>query len=158
MSLRFDEDGLKALQANVKRGLGKARVLVPSGDVAADDYTFIGKPKRNKYGVDTSDAGKAKRTRDGILFASQREAKRYDELKLLQAGGDVDYFLRQVPFHLPGGVKYVCDFMVVRHGCKYTQTPCQVITYEDVKGAITKMYALKVKQVKAIYGIDVVEV
>lgn len=49
---------------------------------------------------------------DGIKFSSKKEAARYHQLKLLQRNGDVLFFLRQVPFHLDGGVKYVADFMI----------------------------------------------
>ena len=55
---------------------------------------------------------KAKPTEtDGIKFSSKKEAKRYSNLKTLKNIGEVIFFLRQVPFHLPGGVKYVCDII-----------------------------------------------
>ncbi len=47
----------------------------------------------------------------GIRFDSKREARYYDVLLLRVRAGDVIQFLRQVPFHLPGGVRYVCDFL-----------------------------------------------
>ena len=70
---------------------------------------------------------KAKRTEvDDIKFSSKKEAKRYNTLKSLQNGGEIVFFLRQVPFHLPGGVKYVCDFLIFwANG---------IVTIEDVKG------------------------
>ena len=49
---------------------------------------------------------------DGIKFASKKEHKRYQQLKILQNSGEILFFLRQVPFHLEAGVKYVCDFLV----------------------------------------------
>jgi len=94
---------------------------------------------------------KAKATEtDGIKFASQKEAKRYSSLKMLQKIGDVLFFLRQVPFHLPGGVKYVCDFLIFwANG---------TVTIEDVKGFKTEIYKAKKKMVEDIYPITISEV
>lgn len=109
-----------------------------------------GRPRRrNKYGVSAA----ADRTVDGILFASKAEMKRYVELKALRACGHVLYFLRQTPFHLPGGVRYVVDFTVFWVG--------GAVTFEDVKpsgGYRTSMYKMKKKQVQALYPIDITEV
>lgn len=93
----------------------------------------------------------AKRTEvDNIKFSSQKEAKRYNILKLLQKSGDILFFLRQVPFHLPGGVKYVCDFLIFwANG---------IVTIEDVKGFKTESYKAKKKMVEAIYPVEILEV
>jgi len=94
---------------------------------------------------------KAKPTEtDGIKFSSKKEAKRYNNLKMLKNIGEVLFFLRQVPFHLPGGVKYVCDFLIF-------WTNGQV-TIEDVKGFKTESYKAKKKMVEAIYPITILEV
>ena len=87
---------------------------------------------------------------DGIKFASRKEAKRYRELELLKKSGELLFFLRQVPFHLPGNVKYVCDFL-----CFWKDSD---ITIEDVKGIKMPMYVLKKKQVEAIYPVKITEV
>ncbi len=87
---------------------------------------------------------------DGIKFSSKKEAKHYQELKLLQKSGGLLFFLRQVPFHLPGGVKYVCDFL-----CFWKDG---TVTIEDVKGMKTPMYSLKKKQVETIYPITITEI
>lgn len=87
---------------------------------------------------------------DGIKFASRKEAKRYRELRLLEKSGKLLFFLRQVPFHLPGGVKYVCDFL-----CFWKDDS---VTIEDVKGLKTPMYILKKKQVEFIYPIKIIEI
>lgn len=87
---------------------------------------------------------------DGIKFASKKEAKRYRELKLLEKAGELLFFLRQVPFHLPGNVKYVCDFL-----CFWKDDS---VTIEDVKGIKTPMYILKKKQVEAIYPVIITEI
>ena len=85
---------------------------------------------------------------DGIKFHSKKEATRYGELKLLQAAGEITRFHRQVIFDL-AGVTYKCDFMVIY--------PDGRIEYLDVKGVRTAMFIAKKKQVKEIYGVEIVE-
>ncbi len=87
---------------------------------------------------------------DGIKFSSKKEAKRYMELKLLKDSSDVLFFLRQVPFHLPGNVRYVCDFMVFWSNGD--------ITVEDVKGMKTDMYVVKKKILEDTYPIQITEI
>ena len=87
---------------------------------------------------------------DGIKFASKKEAKRYQQLKMLQNSGEILFFLRQVPFHLQAGVKYVCDYLIF-----WTNGE---VTIEDVKGIKTDMYILKKKMVEATYPITITEV
>ena len=87
---------------------------------------------------------------DGIKFASKKEHKRYQQLKILQNSGEILFFLRQVPFHLQAGVKYVCDFVVF-----WTNGE---VTIEDVKGVKTDMYILKKKMVEATYPITIQEI
>lgn len=89
-------------------------------------------------------------TDDGIRFASKKEHKRYTELKLLQKYGEVVFFLRQVPFYLPAGVKYLCDYQVFWNNGN--------VTFEDVKGMKTPMYILKKKQVEQLYPITIKEI
>lgn len=86
---------------------------------------------------------------DGIKFASKKEAKRYQQLLLLIKAGEVLFFLRQVPFHLPGNIKYLCDFVIFWANGE--------VTFEDVKGIKTPMYILKKKQVEALYPINITE-
>lgn len=57
--------------------------------------------------------------------------------------GEVLLIFRQVPFHLPGNVKYVCDFMVFWANGE--------ITFEDVKGFKTAIYIAKKKMVEDLY-------
>ena len=86
---------------------------------------------------------------DGIKFASKKEAQYYADLKLRQAAGIVLFFLRQVPFHLPGIIRYVCDFAEFLADGQ--------VRFVDVKGYKTDMYRLKRKQVKAVYGVTIEE-
>lgn len=87
---------------------------------------------------------------DDIKFASKKEAKRYLELQSLKRLGEVVFFLRQTPFHLTGGVKYVCDYLVFWKDGE--------VTIEDVKGMRTDMYKLKKKQVETLYPITITEI
>jgi len=87
---------------------------------------------------------------DGIKFASKKEAKRYRELRLLEKSGELLFFIRQTPWHLPGNVKYLSDFF-----CFWKDGSA---TVEDVKGMKTSMYILKKKQVEALYGVVITEI
>jgi hypothetical protein len=87
---------------------------------------------------------------DGIKFASKKETQRYIHLQNLQKSGEVLFFLRQVPFYLPGGVKYVLDFLVFWSDGS--------VTMEDVKGLKTPMYIAKKKMVESIYPIEITEI
>lgn len=89
-------------------------------------------------------------TLDGIKFPSKKEANHYANLKLMKNSGHILFFLRQVPFHLPGNIKYVCDFMVF-----WTNGD---ITIEDVKGYKTKLYLTKRKLVESLYPIKIKEI
>jgi hypothetical protein len=84
---------------------------------------------------------------DGIKFASKAEARYYQFLKARVAAGEVVFFLRQVPFHLPGGVKYVADFLTFD-----ADGSCHVI---DVKGMETAAFKAKRKQVEAMYPVKI---
>lgn len=96
---------------------------------------------------------------DNHRFHSQKEARRYVELKLEQDAGNITdlelqprYELRAWPQHVEmGPVKlctYVADFRYVRDGN---------LIIEDVKGMRTAMYILKKKLMKANYNIEVLE-
>jgi hypothetical protein len=99
-------------------------------------------PKKSKY-------SNIKTACDGIMFDSAKEMRRYQELKLLRQHGEVICFCRQPVIELPGGVKYVGDFLVM-----WKQGYC---TVEDVKGFKTRAYKDKKKQVLACYGVEIQE-
>ena len=100
------------------------------------------KYQRHKY--------KAKRTDvDGFKFDSKKEAAYYVALKARVQSGEVVFFLRQVPFHLPGNVKYVCDFLEF-----HADGTCH---FTDVKGMRTQAYIRNKKQVESIYPVEIEE-
>jgi hypothetical protein len=84
---------------------------------------------------------------DGHHFPSKLEWKLYKQLLLQQKAGEVLFFLRQVPFHLPGGVKYVLDFLVF-----YTNGEVKAL---DAKGMETDTFTLKKKMVEDLYPIEI---
>lgn len=86
---------------------------------------------------------------DGIKFHSKKEAKYYQELKARVHLGEVSFFLRQVPIHLPGNTKYVIDFIEFwKNGS---------VHWIDVKGKRTPAYIRSKKQVEALYPILIEE-
>jgi hypothetical protein len=86
-------------------------------------------------------------TCDEMHFPSKLEARVYGKLKLEQQAGFVLFFLRQVPFHLPGGVKYVCDFVVF-----YADGSVKFI---DAKGMETSEFKMKKKMVEDLYPVTI---
>lgn len=84
---------------------------------------------------------------DGWRFDSKLEATRYVQLKARRARGEIRYFLRQVPFHLAPGSKYVVDFAV----CLLDGT----FDYEDTKGVDTPTSRTKRNLAEHLYGIKV---
>ena len=87
---------------------------------------------------------------DGIRFASKAEANYCAQLKILQRAGEIKYFLMQVPFYLPGGIKYVVDFVVFHND--------GTVDYVDVKGVETKEFKLKKKLVEEFYPVKIMVV
>jgi hypothetical protein len=106
------------------------------------------KPKRAKY-------GNRKVEVDGLKFDSRHEADYYFGVLVPRVkAGELKCVLRQVPFDLPGGIKYVADFVTVR-------PDMSIEAVIDAKSEATKqnrVYINKKKQMKAIYGIEIVEV
>ena len=97
---------------------------------------------------------------DGIKFDSQKEAKRYRELKLLERAGEISDLKLQVVIEMQGAEgpiltrtgrqkKYVADFTY------YDKvSDCDVI--EDVKGFKTPEYEMKRAVVHAM-GLEIKE-
>jgi hypothetical protein len=77
---------------------------------------------------------------DGYRFDSKKEAARYARNKLLIRSGEMVMQLRQVPFHLPGGVIYRIDFI------EYYANGDQL--FVDVKGMDTPQSKQKRRQVE----------
>ena len=124
------------------------------------------KAGRNKYRNE-------KVTVDGVVFDSKKEARRFQELRLLQAAGKITDLQRQVKFVLipaqrepdtltktgktkPGKliereVYYKADFVYIE-----SWTGEKIV--EDAKGLRTKEYILKRKLMLYVHGIRIREV
>lgn len=98
---------------------------------------------------------------DGIRFDSQREMRRYSELKLLERGGAISDLKLQVPILLEGRdgplltrtgrkMRLTVDFT-------YTDKATGLTIFEDAKGTPTRDYEVR-KAVAGAMGIAVVEV
>ncbi len=87
---------------------------------------------------------------DGIRFASQKEARRYGELRLLERAGEITDLVLQPRYSLSvNGAKittYIADFGYFRQNKPVT---------EDVKGVKTPVFIIKAKLFRAIYSRDI---
>ena len=96
------------------------------------------RPKRSKFGVDISDAGKARRTRGGTRYGSQLECLASAYLEILHPVG----LQKQVPFELKVGgrkvAKYVADFVAGD-------------TVYEAKGKLMADARIKLNLFKALY-------
>lgn len=107
----------------------------------------------NKYGSKKTEI-------DGVTFDSKKEAKRYQELRILEKAGEIKDLRRQVKFELipsqridgrvaERAVEYRADFVYIQDGK-------QVV--EDTKGFRTKDYIIKRKLMLYRYGIKIHEI
>lgn len=101
---------------------------------------FLQKKQKHKFNAKPCE-------RDGKKFHSKLEAKFYDSLLLLQKSGEVIFFLRQVPFELPGNVQYRADFQIF-----YASGD---VVFVDVKGVDTPVSIIKRKQVEELYPVHI---
>lgn len=102
--------------------------------------------KRNKYGNKKVDI-------EGNRFDSKHEARVYERLRLECLAGEHAGLARQAAFYLPGGVKYMADFVLLEKDGNY-----RVL---DAKSEATKknaVYRLKKRQMKNCLGVDIEEV
>jgi len=88
----------------------------------------------------------------GRLFHSQKEARRYQELKALEGGGLISGLECQVRYHLDVAGVRVCDYIA---DFRYQRDGAEVV--EDVKGVRTREYELKSRLMLACFGIEVLE-
>lgn len=104
-------------------------------------------------------------TINGITYDSKKEAKRHQELLLLQRAGKITDLQRQVKFELLPSqridgkvverpVSYVADFTYY----DYSLPSGQIYVVEDTKGFRTKDYILKRKMMLYFHGIRIKEV
>lgn len=97
----------------------------------------------------------AKKTEvDGYLFDSRAEARRYQELKILEQAGEITALELQPKFSVYVNRQHICNY---KADFRYLTRTGECVT-EDVKGVKTAVYRLKKKLVEASYGIEITEV
>ena len=122
-------------------------------------WKSLQKGKQNKY-------HNRKTVVDGIEFHSEKEGRRYRELKMLQRAGEISGLRLQEPYELiphqkvrdpmtgkmvtERSVRYVADFVYVDKRSGRT-------VVEDTKGYRTPEYRLKRKLFLWRYGIPITE-
>lgn len=102
--------------------------------------------KRAKY-------GNTKTQLDGQKFDSLHEAEVYQELLLRVKANELRAVITQQTFILPGGVKYIADFVTLNNDGTYSVL--------DAKSEATKkdkVYRLKKRQMKECLNITIEEV
>lgn len=103
--------------------------------------------KRQKY-------GNRKVTVDGMKFDSQHEADVYFGILLPSwKHGTYKLLARQVPFDLPGGIRYIADFLTVS-----MDGHVSVIDAKSEATRKNRVYINKKKQMRACWGIEIQEV
>ncbi len=112
------------------------------------DYQKLTEKKGNKYGNKPVKV-------DGMCFDSQKEHEDWCDLMNLQRAGEISDLRRQVRYDLQIKGTHICDYIAdfVYYDKK---TGCDVVA--DSKGVRTEVFRLKSKMMKAIYGIEVVEI
>ena len=160
MALRMTEEEFAEWQRRHQNQSAPQRAYTPrtleygaiSGAVPTDagqgaSPTCCQPPKRQKYGNRRVEV-------DGIRFDSKHEAEYYQYLMLRVRAGELKSVLRQVSFDLPGGIRYVADFVTIAPDMR-------IEGVYDAKSEITKqnrVYINKKKQMLACWGIEIQEV
>ena len=120
----------------------------------------------NQQGRELLAKKKTKRSREGnvpteyngIMYQSQKEANRAKHWDWMLQLGQIKYWKRQVPLKIEiGGIHittYLCDFVAEYNNGK--------IRYEDCKGRKSggpyQMFQIKKRLVKALLGIEIIEI
>ena len=87
--------------------------------------------------------GAVRTERAGIKFDSKAEADYHDVLQLAAQAGDLVGLMRQPVFYLPGGTRYVADFL-----CFWADGR---VDTRDVKGMEAEGFGIKWREVQAAY-------
>ena len=126
------------------------------GDAVAEDRLLDKVREMNKFHARKTEIG-------GIVFDSAAEARRWQELTLMQKTGDITDLQRQVVYKLVVNgqliCKYIADFQYkMVYEVDGIKRPGKAWFVEDVKGVRTPVYRLKKKLLAALYGIEIIEV
>jgi hypothetical protein len=105
-------------------------------------------PKPHKYGAKSC-------VIDGISFPSRKEGNRYAELKLLARAGVISNLECQIPYEIEVNGLHVCRYIA---DFRYWHNEQGRTVVEDAKGFVTDVFRLKKKLMRAVYGIEIIEV
>ena len=108
---------------------------------------------RHKFKKKPSKYRSIKTVVDEIQFDSKAEARYYQDLKLRVQAGEVLFFLRQVPIHLPGGTKLVVDFLEF-----HTDGTAHFTDKKSEPTRKKEAYRIKKREVEHHYPFDIEEV
>ncbi len=119
---------------------------------------LLKRAKPSKYGAKATVV-------DNIRFASKKEARRYQELRVLEKAGKISGLRRQTAWSLRVGLmrhRDTPDEEFIRIGewrsdFDYCDRETGKYVIEDVKGFKTPLYRWKKKHVEAQYGIQIRE-
>lgn len=140
MTLRLSEEEYAELMRRRKTG----RATTSSDPPAAVHLPLKGKAR--KY-------GNTPVTVDGKRFDSKHEAEVYAELMLRVRAGELKCVARQVSFDLPGGIRYIADFVTID-----AENRVEVIDAKSPATRKNRVYINKRKQMRSEWGIEVREV
>lgn len=104
--------------------------------------------RRHKYGAI------ATTTPDGIKHPSKRQAKRWEELKLLERAGEIVNLKREVPFKLEINGELICTYRA-DHTYDWKHGGGSVVEDSKSTATTTPVFKLKAKLMKAILGIEI---
>lgn len=102
--------------------------------------------KRSKYGNKRTEYA-------GRVFDSEHEAEVFKQLDFRVRAGELRGVVCQQPFQLPGGVKYIADFIALKNDGTY-----DVIDAKSEATRRDRVYRIKRRQMKEVLGIEIVEV
>ena len=116
--------------------------------ITVEQYRKLARKPRKYHNQPVSSGGRR--------FDSKLEARRYDELTLLQNAGQISDLEVQPRFALTVNghliAQYFGDFSYLDQGND------GALVVEDCKGVKTAVYRLKKKLVRALYGIQIQEI
>ena len=133
-----EEELAKLLRDNPGLKISNIQSIQPTGNtdlrmVKAMDLYF----KPNKYNA-------VKTEYRGIWYHSKKEALTANQLDIDKAHGLIDFWLRQVPFQLPGRIEYRADFVTFKFAPD-TGFDVWKVRVIEVKGMETDVWKLKHK-------------
>ena len=83
----------------------------------------------------------------GRVYPSKIQARYAQQLELRKQAGEILFWLEEVPFKLPGGIKYYLDFMEFWASGE--------VHCVEVKGMDTPLGKLKIQQVETLYPVKI---